>query len=82
MSVRAVEVIPEFLYDAPEQMKDLFVRMWPIAFDHYRGGVHDALIDTLHIATLGTILAVAMALPIGLCAAHNIVPHHGVNYIA
>jgi len=82
MSVRSVEVIPEFLYDAPEQMKDLFVRMWPIAFDHYRGGVHDALIDTLHIATLGTILAVAMALPIGLCAAHNIVPHHGVNYIA
>ena len=82
MSVRSVEVIPEFLYDAPEQMKDLFVRMWPIAFYHYAGGVHDALVDTLHIATLGTILAVAMALPIGLCAAHNVVPNRAVNYVA
>src|SRR5688572_1505094 len=56
-SARTVEVIPEFLYDAPEQMQDLFRRMWPIAFYHYPGGVHDALVDTLHIATLGTILA-------------------------
>ena len=38
-SARTVEVIPEFLYDAPEQMQDLFVRMWPIAFYHYRGSV-------------------------------------------
>ena len=81
-SARAVEVIPEFLYDAPEQMQDLFRRMWPIAFYHYPKGVHDALIDTLHIASLGTILAVAMALPIGLLAAHNVTPNRAVNYFA
>ena len=81
-SARTVEVIPEFLYDAPEQMQDLFRRMWPIAFYHYPRGVHDALVDTLHIATLGTILAVVMALPIGLAAAHNIVPNRVVNYVA
>jgi phosphonate transport system permease protein len=27
-----VEVIPEFLLDAPEQMQDLLRRMWPIAW--------------------------------------------------
>ncbi len=48
-SARTVEIIPEFLYDAPEQMQDLLARMWPIAFYHYRQGVHDALMDTLHI---------------------------------
>ena len=81
-SARTVEIIPEFLYDAPEQMQDLLQRMWPIAFYHYRGGVHDALMDTLHIASLGTILAVVMAVPVGLCAAHAIVPNRAVNYLA
>jgi phosphonate transport system permease protein len=81
-SVRSVEVIPEFLYDAPEQVGDLLERMWPIAFHHYPKGVHDALVETLHIATLGTILAVIMALPIGVLAAANAVPNRPVNYFA
>ena len=29
-SLRAIEIIPEFLYDAPQQTVDLFARMWPI----------------------------------------------------
>ena len=81
-SARTVEVIPEFLYDAPEQMQDLLARMWPIAFHHYPQGVHDALMDTLHIASIGTILAVIMALPIGLLAANNVTPNKIVNYFA
>jgi phosphonate transport system permease protein len=82
VSLRHVEVIPEFLLDAPEQMQDLLRRMWPIAWDHYPRGVHDALMDTLHIATLGTLLAVLMALPIGIAAAHNVVPSRPVNWLA
>ena len=81
-SVRHIEVIPEFLYDAPEQVRDLLTRMWPIAWDHYPSGVHDALMETLHIASLGTILALLMALPIGLAAAHNVVPSTPVNLFA
>ncbi len=81
-SLRTVQVIPEFLYDAPEQMADLFKRMWPIAWSFYPEGVHDALIETLHIATLGTILAIIMALPLGLLAANNITPNAGLNYFA
>jgi len=82
LSLRSVEVIPEFLYDAPEQVKDLLTRMWPIAWSHYPAGVHGALMETLHIATLGTILAVAMALPVGILAAHNVVPSRPLNYAA
>src|SRR5207244_4587513 len=37
---------------------------------------------TLHIATLGTILAIVMAVPLGVLAAHNIVPSAPINYLA
>src|SRR5437868_3637538 len=69
---RSVEVIPEFLADAPEQIADLLKRMWPPAIAYYPKGIHAALIETLHIASLGTILAVFMALPFGLLAARNL----------
>jgi phosphonate transport system permease protein len=82
VSLRTVQVIPEFLYDAPEQMADLLRRMWPIEWDYYPEGVHEALIETLHIATLGTILAIVMAVPLGLLAANNITPWTWVNYLA
>ncbi|HUP98389.1 MAG TPA: phosphonate ABC transporter, permease protein PhnE [Usitatibacter sp.] len=81
-SARTVEIIPEFLYDAPAQMQDLFKRMWPIAWSHYPQGVHAALMETIHIASLGTILAVAMALPVGILAANNVVPFKPLNYLA
>ena len=82
VSASTVEFIPEFLHDAPEQMRDLLVRMWPVDFAHYPRGVHDALMETLHIASLGTILAVLLALPIGLLAARNVTPVPAVNYLA
>ncbi|MBM3357455.1 MAG: phosphonate ABC transporter, permease protein PhnE [Betaproteobacteria bacterium] len=82
VSLRTVQVIPEFLYDAPEQVADLLKRMWPIEWSYYPKGVHDALIETLHIATLGTILAIVMAIPLGFLAAHNITPYTSVNYLA
>src|SRR3954463_4303654 len=74
VSIQTVEVIPEFLLDAPEQMTDLLKRMWPVAFGYYPKGVHAALIETLHIASLGTLFALVMAFPIGIMAAHNITP--------
>jgi phosphonate transport system permease protein len=82
VSVRTIEVIPEFLYDAPEQVIDLFARMWPIDFAHYPRAIHEALIETLHIATLGTILTLVLALPIGLMAARNITRSKPLNYLA
>ncbi|HET9814403.1 MAG TPA: phosphonate ABC transporter, permease protein PhnE [Xanthobacteraceae bacterium] len=71
-SLRSIEIIPEFLYDAPQQTVDLFARMWPIDWAWYPKVVHGALIETLHTATLGTILAVAMASLVAIMVARNI----------
>src|ERR671923_1143206 len=71
-SLRSIEIIPEFLYDAPQQTVDLFARMWPIDWAWYPRVVHGALVETLHTATLGTILAVAMASLVALMVARNV----------
>ena len=82
VSLQTMEVIPEFLYDAPEQAMDLFKRMWPLDVGYYPGGIHRALIETLHIATLGTILTLILAIPIGFMGAHNVTPYVSLNWIA
>ena len=81
-SIRTVEVIPEFLADAPEQVVDLLTRMWPPDTAYYPTGVHAALIETIHIASLGTLLSLLLALPVGLFAAHNICPYLPLNLAA
>jgi phosphonate transport system permease protein len=71
-SARTIEIIPEFLADAPQQMLDLLNRMWPPDVAHYRRAVHEALVETIHIATLGTLISLFMAVPLALLAARNI----------
>jgi phosphonate transport system permease protein len=81
-SIQTVEVIPEFLTDAPDQVADLLARMWPVDLAYYPRGVHAALMETIHIASLGTLLALVLALPVGLFAAHNLCPWTPVNLLA
>lgn len=71
-SFKTVQIIPEFLMDAPTQMADLFERMWPIDYAYYPIGIEAALIETLNIATLGTMLTLIIAVPIGVMAARNV----------
>lgn len=80
-SMRSVDIIPEFLFDAPEQMKDLLTRMWPVEWAFYftpqntgAQTVHQALMDSLAVAFLSTALGVLLALPFALLAARNITP--------
>ena len=80
-SLRSIEIIPEFLYDAPQQTLDLFMRMWPIDWAWYPKVVQPALIETLHTATLGTVLAVAMASLVALMVARNITRSRVLNAI-
>ena len=82
VSAQSIEIIPEFLVDAPEQFADMFQRMWPIAWGFYPEGVHDALVETLNIAALSTVLGLAMGIPVGFLAARNAVPVPVLNYIA
>lgn len=88
-SLRTVDVIPEFLADAPAQVQDLFVRMWPVDWAFYvtprNTGVqtvHAALLDTLAIALLGTVFGLVLAVPFGFLAARNIVRLSWVNWLA
>lgn len=81
-SARQVEIIPEFLADAPEQTLDLFRRMWPFDWKHYAKAVHASLIETFHIATLGTLLAILLAIPVALMAAKNITRSKTLNLLA
>ncbi|MBX6375849.1 MAG: phosphonate ABC transporter, permease protein PhnE [Acetobacteraceae bacterium] len=81
-AVRSIDIIPEFLADAPAQMADLLVRMWPPDLAHYYPEVHTALVETLHIATLGTILAFFLAVPVALLAARNICHIAPLNWLA
>src|SRR5262249_31289864 len=71
-ALQSIEIIPEFLYDAPQQTVDLFARMWPIDWNWYPKVVHGALMETLHTATLGTVLAVGVASLVSLLVARNI----------
>jgi phosphonate transport system permease protein len=81
-SLRTIEVIPEFLYDAPEQTADLFRRMWPIDWSFWRSMVADALVETFHTATLGTIIALVLSVPVALLAARNVTPSPTLNLVA
>lgn len=81
-SFRTVQVIPEFLMDAPHQVSDLFQRMWPVDFGFYYEGVHASLVETLHIATLGTLLTLVLALPVGVMAARNVCRAPALNWLA
>jgi len=82
VSVANVEVIPEFLYDAHIQVADLLMRMWPMDLAYYPEGIHEAMLETLHIASLGTLLAIFMAIPVGIMGANNIVNIPLLNWLA
>jgi phosphonate transport system permease protein len=64
----------EFIPDAPRQAADLLMRMAPPDFP-YVATLAAPLWATLTIATLGTMIAIAVAAPIALLAARNTTPH-------
>ena len=81
-SVKTIEVIPEFLYDAPEQTVDLFRRMWPFDWPYWNKMVAEALVETFHTATLGTIIALLLSVPVALMAARNVTQSTALNLVA
>ncbi|QDA35963.1 phosphonate ABC transporter, permease protein PhnE (plasmid) [Paracoccus liaowanqingii] len=62
-----------FVWDAPTQARDIFGRMFPPALA-YVPELMVPLWDTLNMATLGTMLGVAMAVPVAFLAARNTSP--------
>ena len=62
-----------FVTDAPTQAADLAVRMVPPDWGFIRV-LWRPLWDTINITTLGTVLAIIVAIPIAYCAARNTTP--------
>jgi phosphonate transport system permease protein len=62
-----------FVLDAHTQAADLADRMSPPKWA-YMNELWGPVWDTLNIATLGTMLAIAMAVPVAFCAARNTTP--------
>ncbi len=63
--------IPWFYFlDAHVQAADLIVRMWPPDWS-FVGEIVEPLVETIHIATLGTAVTVVLAFPVAFLAARN-----------
>ncbi|MGQ0522447.1 MAG: phosphonate ABC transporter, permease protein PhnE [Betaproteobacteria bacterium] len=69
-SVSALEIEWAFFADAHEQAADLAQRMWPPRWS-YLPVIVQPLIETVHIATLGTLIALVFSVPLAFLAARN-----------
>ena len=69
-SVRDLDIPWFYFLDAHVQLADLLTRMWPPDLD-YLDKLVGALIETIHIATLGTAVTFVLAFPIAFLAARN-----------
>ena len=69
-SVSALDIEWSYFSDAHEQAADLAARMWPPRWS-YLPQIARPLIDTIHIATLGTMIAIVLAIPVAFLAARN-----------
>ena len=70
-----------FVWDAPEQAADLVSRMFPPRWS-YAQRLWRPLWDTINIATLGTLIAIAISVPVAFMAARNTTPHPVVRQLA
>lgn len=69
-SVSALDIEWAFFVDAHEQAMDLAQRMWPPRWS-YLPVIVRPLIETIHIATLGTMIGLVLSIPLAFLAARN-----------
>ncbi len=62
-----------FVWDAPAQAADILGRAIPPRWS-YAAQLWRPLWDTINIATIGTVLAIALGVPVAFLAAHNTTP--------
>jgi len=73
-SVRNLDITWIYFLDAHVQVGDLLARMFPPDWGH-TGQIVRPLIETIHIATLGTIVTYAISIPIAFLSARNVTPN-------
>lgn len=73
-AVKDIDIFWPWVWDAPNQISGLGARMWPP--DPSRlGEILGAMLETVHIATLATLLTIFIALPVSWIAAQNTTPN-------
>ncbi|TGG93516.1 phosphonate ABC transporter, permease protein PhnE [Natronospirillum operosum] len=73
-TVRDIDIFWPWVWDAPNQIQNLGARMWPPEFSAW-SAILNAMLETVHIATLATLLTVFIALPVSYIAAQNTTPN-------
>ncbi len=73
-SLQRLEIPWFYFLDAHTQAGDLLTRMVPPYWPYFKE-VAGPLIETVHIATLGTFITVVLALPVAFLAARNTTPN-------
>lgn len=71
--VMTADTIWAFVSDAPRQAADIGARMFPPRWS-YAERLWQPLWDTINIATLGTLMAIVIAVPVAFLAARNTTP--------
>ena len=70
-----------FVQDAPRQAADIGVRMVPPKWS-YMSKLIKPVWDTINIATIGTMIAIIIAVPVAFLAARNTTPHRIFRVVA
>ncbi|MBA2779806.1 phosphonate ABC transporter, permease protein PhnE [Billgrantia kenyensis] len=79
-AVRDIDIFWPWVWDAPNQISSLGARMWPP--DPSRlAAITSALLETVHIATLATLLTIFIALPVSYIAAQNTTPNRACLWL-
>ena len=76
-----IDVFWPWVWSAPEEIQDMFSRMMP---PNYRTipEIVPVLIETINIATIGTIFAVVISLPVAYLGARNVSPNKATLAVA
>lgn len=79
-AISDVDIIWPWFFDAPNAMADLFGRMVPPDFSRM-DAIAAALLQTLNIATIATVFAVLLSLPVAYIAAQNTTPNRACLWL-
>jgi phosphonate transport system permease protein len=79
-TVRDIDIFWPWVWDAPSQIQSLGARMWPPELSAW-SAIFNAMLETVHIATLSTMLTIFIALPVSYIAAQNTTPNKATLWL-
>ncbi|GAA3956482.1 phosphonate ABC transporter, permease protein PhnE [Allohahella marinimesophila] len=79
-AVKDIDIFWPWVWDAPTQIQNLGARMWPPELARWND-IFQAMLETVHIATLSTVLTIFIALPVSYIAAQNTTPNKATLWL-